>query len=151
MEGIQLRIEDHSADFLKEVNRKSRLVLSEMGEIVQKYAKAECPVDTHMLRNSLTYALDGEPPKISHYSGDNPSRYNPSGPIPSGFYSGNAPSESSSNKMAVYIGTNVPYAIYVELIEYYHHYVGKAHFLRDAAAGHGDEMRDRAKAIYESA
>lgn len=148
-DSIQLRIDDHSADFLKEVNRKSKLVLAEMGEIIEKHAKGDCPVDTGNLRNSLTYALGGEAPKITHYSGERPPRNNPNGPIPSGTYSGNAPSDPSPDKMSVYIGTNVYYAVYVELIEYYRHYVGKAHFLRDAATSHKDEMREKAIMIYE--
>lgn len=47
----------------------------------------------------------------------------------------------------VYIGTNVEYAVYVEMRDKAQHNVGKAHFLRDAAAGHGD----RYSAILEAA
>lgn len=47
---------------------------------------------------------------------------------------------------AVYIGTNVEYAPYVEYGEY-KHTTGKNHFLRDAAANHGDHY----KAIMEAA
>lgn len=46
----------------------------------------------------------------------------------------------------VYIGTNVEYAPYVEYGEY-KHTTGKNHFLRDAAANHGDHY----KAILEAA
>lgn len=49
-----------------------------------------------------------------------------------------------------YIGTNVEYAVYVELIDRYHHTTGKAHFLRDAATNHGDELKAVAKAILEA-
>lgn len=48
---------------------------------------------------------------------------------------------------AVYIGTNVEYAPYVEYGEKATHTTGKAHFLRDAAANHGDHYR----AIMEAA
>ena len=47
---------------------------------------------------------------------------------------------------AVYIGTNVAYAPYVEYGEY-RHTTGKNHFLRDAATTHGDHY----KAIMEAA
>lgn len=47
---------------------------------------------------------------------------------------------------AVYIGTNVEYAPYVEYGEY-KHTTGKNHFLRDAATNHGDHY----KAIMEAA
>ena len=46
----------------------------------------------------------------------------------------------------VYVGTNVEYAPYVEYGEY-KHITGKNHFLRDAAANHGDHY----KAILEAA
>lgn len=49
-----------------------------------------------------------------------------------------------------YIGTNVEYAPYVELIDRYHHTNGKAHFLRDAATTHGDEFKAVAEAILKS-
>ena len=42
---------------------------------------------------------------------------------------------------AVYIGTNVEYAKYVETLDSRHHTTGKAHFLRDAATTHGDEYK----------
>ena len=48
---------------------------------------------------------------------------------------------------AIYIGTNVEYAPYVEYNDNAHHEVGKAHFLRDAATTHSDEY----KAIMEAA
>lgn len=47
---------------------------------------------------------------------------------------------------AVYIGTNVEYAPYVEYGEY-KHTTGKNHFLRDAATNHSDHY----KAIMEAA
>ncbi len=147
---IQMDLRDNSPQFMNEVRRKASLVLAEMGEIVEKYAKGDCPVDTGNLRNSLTYALGGQPPQISSYSGDRPPKNNPGGPIPSGIYSGQAPADHSPDQMSVYIGTNVYYAVYVELIEYYQHDVGKAHFLRDAATGHKDEMREKAIMILES-
>lgn len=46
----------------------------------------------------------------------------------------------------VYIGTNVEYAVYVEYGDY-KHTTGKRHFLKDAAANHGDHY----KAIMEAA
>ena len=49
-------------------------------------------------------------------------------------------------EQAVYIGTNVEYAVYVEYGDY-NHKTGKKHFLKDAAANHGD----RYKALMEAA
>lgn len=50
-----------------------------------------------------------------------------------------------------YIGTNVEYAPYVELIDRYNHTNGKAHFLRDAATTHGEEFKATAEAILKNA
>lgn len=52
-----------------------------------------------------------------------------------------------SGEKAVYIGTNVKYAVYVEFREDVTHTTGQAHFLRDAAT----DNADRYKKIIESA
>lgn len=51
------------------------------------------------------------------------------------------------SEKAVYIGTNVEYAPYVEYGDKATHKTGGAHFLRDAAATHGEHY----KAILEAA
>lgn len=43
---------------------------------------------------------------------------------------------------AVYIGTNVEYAKYVEFNEKAYHATGGAHFLKNAAANHGEEYKN---------
>ena len=48
---------------------------------------------------------------------------------------------------SVIIGTNVEYAPYVEFMDSRHHNVGKAHFLRDGAVNHVNEI----KAVAETA
>ena len=54
-------------------------------------------------------------------------------------------------EQAVYIGTNVEYAKYVELGESAKHTTGKAHFLRDAASKHGTEYKRIAENILRNA
>ena len=53
------------------------------------------------------------------------------------------------NELAVYIGTNVEYAPYVEYGDM-RHKVGKKHFLRDAAADHTDHYEQIVEAILKS-
>lgn len=48
------------------------------------------------------------------------------------------------------VGTNVEYAPYVEFIEYYHHDVGKAHFLRDGGVNHVNELKSIAETTLSS-
>ena len=47
---------------------------------------------------------------------------------------------------AAYVGTNVEYALWVEIKDVSHK-TGQAHFLRDAAAQHSDEYRSIAEAV----
>ena len=53
----------------------------------------------------------------------------------------------TSGEDAVYVGTNVEYAIYVEYGEKAKHTTGQAHFLRDACVDH----TERYKSILEDA
>ena len=62
------------------------------------------------------------------------------GSVGYGRYSGTVPNDPI-NKKAVYIGTNVEYAKVQELGDSFRHESGAAHFLRDAAATHGDEYK----------
>ena len=55
----------------------------------------------------------------------------------------------SEEEKAVYIGTNVEYAIYVEFRDNVRHETGKAHFLRDAAATHADEYKEIVKTALQ--
>lgn len=82
-------------------------------------------VDTGLLRNSITYAMDGKAPKKTSYhaaygSGRNSKgqRYSyrnaKAGAVGVGRYKGTAP-EDNRGTHTVYIGTNVYYAPYVEM------------------------------------
>lgn len=55
-----------------------------------------------------------------------------------------------AGERAVYIGTNVEYAPYVEFREDVRHKVGKAHFLRDAATDNADKYRQILEAALRS-
>ena len=105
--AINIQItQDNSREFLKELERRIPVALEECGLAAEGYAKRLCAVDTGLLRNSITHALDGQPTAISEYQ-DNPKEQ-------SGSYSGSTPKEPKGRR-AVYIGTNVEYAPYVEL------------------------------------
>lgn len=106
MAGFSIQVEDHSEEFLRELADKIPVALEECGLAAEGYAKRLCPVDTGLLRNSITHALDGQSAAISEYQ-DNPGQQ-------SGSYSGSMP-EESDGKRSVCIGTNVEYAPYVEL------------------------------------
>lgn len=62
-------------------------------------------VQTGLLRNSITFAKTGKPANISSYKADKGDG--------SGSYNGTMPDKK--NEFAVYVGTNVEYAEFVEL------------------------------------
>lgn len=139
-----IKIEDHTDDVMAEVQKRVKKALGLMGEVVEGYAKEDCPVDTGLLRNSITYAISGEKPAMSTYHADKAS---PDGTYRVGRYTQTA---GNANDPCVYVGTNVEYAPYVEFGEKYHHDVGKVHFLRDAGQKHISELKEVAQAALGS-
>ena len=90
------------------------------------------PVDTGRLKNSITYAIAGQPPNIQSY---HPDKGNEAG----GSYSGSAPQDPNNRPRSVYIGTNVEYAAEVE-----NGVSGKItgrHYLRHAIVDHVSEYK----------
>lgn len=114
-----VRMVDNSEKVKNNVGLLTEQALTIVGGLVESYAKLELErnphrVDTGLLRNSITYALAGEPTAISGYSGDRPSQYKNDNVVPTGTYSGTAPADNDKkNKHTVYVGTNVEYAPYV--------------------------------------
>lgn len=104
-----VRIDDHSDEYLKEVADRVETALEAIGIHLEGEAKEELEnsprrIDTGLLRNSITYALDGEPAANPTYRADSGGE--------SGSYSGAAPKEKGNDR-SVIVGTNVEYALYV--------------------------------------
>ena len=104
-----VHIDDHSDEYMEEVGDALEKALLEIGIHLEGEAKEELSnspkrIDTGLLRNSITYALDGEAAATSTYKADSGNE--------SGSYSGTAPKETDGNR-SVIVGTNVEYAIYV--------------------------------------
>lgn len=149
MATIEIHVDSHVSDVMKAVDEKIMLALDLMGEVAEGYAKEDCPVDTGLLRNSITHAVSGQTTSISSYHAERTSTgesatSGTTGSVGFGAYSG---AIGSSGVKECYVGTNVEYAPYVEFIDSYHHPVGKAHFLRDGAVNHVNEI----KAVAETA
>lgn len=123
---------DNSEEVLDAIRRAMPRALEKCGMQAVNYAKLECAVDTGLLRNSLTYALSGKSPNISSYSSDTGGM--------SGSYRGTAPNDDNE---AVYIGTNVEYAAYVEMghIATNGAHVPAQPYIRPAAEKHADEYK----------
>ena len=145
MASLPGQIIDNSAQVLEEFENNLYKGLNAVGLRAERHAKANCPVDTGRLRNSITFATEryhsagntNKPPKsiLKHPPKDaEPDDYEV---------------KATPEKATVYIGTNVEYA---ELIEEndMSHTSGRAHFLRDAASTHGDEYKDIMLAAMKS-
>lgn len=102
-------LESNKEDVLKDLDTKIPIILEKWGLVAERYAKESCPVDTGLLRNSITHAIGGQPFSVKSYHAEKGKGRGGSFRI--GFYKG-SPGESGDN--AVYIGTNVEYAPYVE-------------------------------------
>lgn len=152
MANIEIHVDSHVDDVMAAVDEKIKLALDLMGEVVEGYAKEDCPVDTGLLRNSITHAVSGQAPSISSYHAERTSTgqsatTGSTGSVRIGRYSGNI---GNGNENECYVGTNVEYAQYVEFIDRYHHDVGKAHFLRDGAQNHINEIKAVAETTLSS-
>lgn len=104
MSGIQIE-NDNTKEILTELEEAVKKALTDVGiEAVDNITtKGDFPVDTGLLRNSITFAVSGQPPQIGSYRAEKGNA--------SGSYTGTAPNDKNK---AVYIGTNVEYAKYVQ-------------------------------------
>lgn len=124
---MEIKFNDNSDAIKKALEDAIPVALESVGLQAEGYAKDACPVDTGLLRNSITFALSGGNAHTSEYQDAGRNQY--------GYYSGTAP---ESDNPCVYIGTNVEYAPYIELGT-----VKSAAqpFLKPAAADHKDQYK----------
>lgn len=94
----------------KAMKKAARMI----GGTVSGHAVGACPVDTGLLRNSITFALGGESPQITTYKSNDTDKNGKEIEVKEGSYSGDAPKDND-NEVTVYVGTNVQYAPYQEL------------------------------------
>lgn len=110
--AMSVQFTDHSGQLKAALEEQVDELLEAIGQQVAGSAKLKAPVDTGLLRNSLTYAIAGKEPVIKTYRGDNPSKYGTSTKIPEGHYSGST--TKAEGEHAVIIGTNLKYGVYQE-------------------------------------
>ena len=56
---MKITFEDNSGLTLKRLERATAKALEAMGEVAESHTKAETPVDTGRLRNSMSHAVKG--------------------------------------------------------------------------------------------
>ena len=142
----EIKLTDNTELWGKEYKKDIRRGLKAIGMTAEKHAKEQLReghgVDTGLMRNSITFALNGEQANISTYEAD---KTDSDGVKKRGSYSGTAPNEGDE---AVYLGTNVEYAEYQELGSQ-----GRPglFFLRKAATEHTPEYKKIMKDNLENA
>ena len=113
---MRVEFKDNSKEVLAALEEAAERALIKCGLTAEGYAKKLAPVGTPestgvpgyvggLLRNSITYAANGQMPAIKTYADNKGER--------TGSYSEEAP-KGTDKEMTVYIGTNVEYAPYVE-------------------------------------
>lgn len=141
--SIEIETQDNTEEFKELLKRATRAGLKAIGFTAESYAKKKLTepyehasgeirssVDTGLLRNSVTFAIMGEPADITNYKADKPTE---NGEIKSGTYTGKAEEGNG-----VLVGTNVEYAPFVELGTPTNRAI---HYLRSAATEHSDEYK----------
>ena len=134
MDG-QVIFRDNTDEVIGLLQKAKHRGLEAIGLTAEGHAKKKCPVDTGRLRNSITYAIAGYQTHVQSYR-----RGNVSGGTSKKhtYYDYGGETMEGEKDSAVFIGSNVEYAPFVELGAN-----GRppAHFLQDAASGHGDEYK----------
>lgn len=133
---VSIEIKDNSREVLEALAIQIQNGMKGIGEQAERYAKANCPMDTGRLRNSITWTITGEQGPANTSAGE---------PASTKDYKVRAKPELGT----VYIGTNVDYAKYVEVGDYAHK-VGRKHFLKDAATQHEEHYKAIMKAALEA-
>ena len=131
----QVEFRDNSKEVISFFNKAKHRALEAIGLTAEGHAKKNCPVDTGRLRNSITYAVSGYSTHVKSYRRGN---------VAGGTEKKHTRYEYGNEKMegdkddAVYIGTNVEYATFVE-----NGARGRepVHFLRKAATEHSSEYK----------
>lgn len=124
--GMLIIREDNTRYIAEALNRELALALNEVGESIRDTAQGLCPVDTGRLRNSISFRLGGAG---GHF----------------GFPGFGTSVGSGSSQIA--IGSDVPYAAYVELGT---SRMAARPYLRPAAADHAGEYADVFKRHLQS-
>lgn len=106
-----IQVVSHKREVEKATEKAMKKAARMIGGAVAGHAVELAPVDTGLLRNSITFALGGQSPAITEYKSDKKDK---DGNETTGKYAGTAP-EDEKGQVTVYVGTNVYYAPYQEL------------------------------------
>ena len=129
-----VEVVSHKESVLRATEKALKKAARMIGGSMSGHAVEGCPVDTGLLKNSITFALGGEAPAITDYTSDD--KGDGRG-VTEGHYDGQAPADDDG-EITVYVGTNVEYAPYQELGT---SRMDARPFLRPAFENNRDEIR----------
>ena len=142
MSDIDIKLIDNSGEILQNFQKNLEAGLEAIGLQAERYAKEGAPVDTGRLRNSITHTTAKNAGQGYSYSYRAVSKTeNPTKEMMKATKTDKETHRQGAQANEVYVGTNVEYAIAQETNDYYKHTVGGAHFLKNAAANHGETYR----------
>lgn len=133
---MSVKIDDNSAKFLEDFERKLLVGLEAIGIEAEGNAKedANMPVDTGRARNSITWATKAKEGEGFSYSDDEGNNFNDQ--IGTG-----------ADKHSVYIGSNVEYFPYIEEGS---RTISARHVLRNAIVKHKDEYLEMLRDAFKN-
>ena len=112
---IDVKVTDNSNEILKSLDHRIPIILEACGLEAEKFAKQDDRVDTGRYRASITHTVSGTEARVHQYRDD----------------SGKGFTEElvgvPENERAVYVGTNVEYALVLE---------SKDHTIKNSIADH---------------
>lgn len=130
---FDISIESNVKACKEDFNEIMDKVLTMWGMQAESAAKERCPVDTGLLRNSITWAVAG--------SGVNSPSYRDDKGTQTGSYQGQAQADVGGARH-VYIGSNVKYAQIQELGDFQHNAGQTSPYLRPAIEENRDYFRE---------
>lgn len=120
MADVEVKVTDNSGKLKSTINQRIPVILEACGQVGEKHGKKGARVDTGRYRASITHTVSGEGEKVHVYRDDNRKQFTEEiFGVP-------------ESEQAVYIGTNVEYALYLEQ---------KDHTIKNAVADHIAEYK----------
>jgi DNA-directed RNA polymerase subunit L len=120
MSDIDIQVTDNSKQFADALERRVPIILEACGLVGEEHAKNDARVDTGRYRSSITHTVSGQGGQVHEYRDNNGKQFTETlQAVP-------------ESERAVYIGTNVEYALYLEQ---------KDHTIKNAIANHVKEYK----------
>ena len=120
MSDVEINVTDNSKQLASAINNRIPIILEACGLEAEKHGKKAARVDTGRYRASITHTVSGTGGQLHQYRDDGGKQFTETVV--------GVPAE----EQAVYIGTNVDYALYLEQLD---------HTIKNAVADHLQEYK----------